>query len=54
MSFIMLLYGFGNYFCTTVTSTLLETGVGTNDCKYSRDQQLNVPPENGGVRDNKF
>jgi hypothetical protein len=27
------------------TSTLLETGVGANDCKCSRDQQLNVPSE---------
>jgi hypothetical protein len=26
-------------------STLLETGVGANDCKCSRDQQLNVPSE---------
>jgi hypothetical protein len=28
-----------------MTSTLLETGVGANDCKCSRDQQLNVPSE---------
>jgi hypothetical protein len=28
-----------------LTSTLLETGVDTNDCKYSRDQQLNVPSD---------
>jgi hypothetical protein len=27
------------------TSILLETGVDANDCKYSRDQQLNVPFE---------
>jgi hypothetical protein len=26
-----------------LTSTLLETGVDANDCKCSRDQQLNVP-----------
>jgi hypothetical protein len=25
--------------------TLLETGVGANDCKCNRDQRLNVPPE---------
>jgi hypothetical protein len=34
-----------------MTSTLLETGAGANDCKYSWDQQLNVPSE---ARDNKF
>jgi hypothetical protein len=28
-----------------LTSTLLETGVDANDCKYSRDQQLTVPSE---------
>jgi hypothetical protein len=28
-----------------LTSTLLETGVDANDCKYSREQQLNVPSE---------
>jgi hypothetical protein len=28
-----------------LTSTLLETGVDANDCKYSRDQQRNVPSE---------
>jgi hypothetical protein len=28
-----------------LTSTLLETGVDANDCKCSRDQQLNVPSE---------
>jgi hypothetical protein len=28
-----------------LTSTLLETGVGANDCKCGRDQQLNVPSE---------
>jgi hypothetical protein len=28
-----------------MTSTFLETGVDTNDCKCSRDQQLNVPSE---------
>jgi hypothetical protein len=28
-----------------LTSTLLETKVGANDCKCSRDQQLNVPSE---------
>jgi hypothetical protein len=26
-------------------TTLLETGVGANDCKCSRDQQLNLPSE---------
>jgi hypothetical protein len=26
-----------------LTSTLLETGVGANDCKCSQDQRLNVP-----------
>jgi hypothetical protein len=34
-----------------LTLTLLETGVGANDCKCSRDQQLNVPSE---ARDNIF
>jgi hypothetical protein len=28
-----------------LTSTLLETGVGANDCKCSRGQHLNVPSE---------
>jgi hypothetical protein len=28
-----------------LTSTLLETGVGANDCKCSREQQLTVPSE---------
>jgi hypothetical protein len=28
-----------------LTSTLLETGVGANDCKCNRDQRLNVPSE---------
>jgi hypothetical protein len=28
-----------------LTSTLLETGVGADDCKCSRDQRLNVPSE---------
>jgi hypothetical protein len=28
-----------------LTSTLLETGVDTNDCKCSRDQHFNVPSE---------
>jgi hypothetical protein len=28
-----------------LTSSLLEIGVGANDCKCSRDQQLNVPSE---------
>jgi hypothetical protein len=28
-----------------MTSTLLETGVGANDCKSNRDQRLNVPSE---------
>jgi hypothetical protein len=34
-------------FITTgrLTSTLLKTGVGANDCKCSRDQRLNVPSE---------
>jgi hypothetical protein len=35
-------------------STLLETGVSANDCKYSRDQQLNEPSEGEGTRDDKF
>jgi hypothetical protein len=35
----------------SLTWTLLETGVGSNDCKCSRDQRLNV---HGGARDNKF
>jgi hypothetical protein len=26
-----------------LTSTLLETGVGANDCKFNRDQRLNMP-----------
>jgi hypothetical protein len=26
-----------------LTSTLFEAAVGTNDCKHSRDQRLNVP-----------
>jgi hypothetical protein len=28
-----------------LTSALLETGVGANDCKCSRDQRLNVPSQ---------
>jgi hypothetical protein len=32
-------------FTTCLTSTLLETGVGANDCKSSREQQLNVSSE---------
>jgi hypothetical protein len=28
-----------------LTSTLLETGVGANDCKCNWDQRLNVPSE---------
>jgi hypothetical protein len=28
-----------------LTSTLLETGVDANDCKYNRDQELNVLSE---------
>jgi hypothetical protein len=28
-----------------LTSNLLETGMDAIDCKYSRDQQLNVPSE---------
>jgi hypothetical protein len=28
-----------------LTSTLLKTGAGANDCKCSRDQRLNVPSE---------
>jgi hypothetical protein len=34
-----------------LTSTLLETGVGANDCKRSRDQRLNVPSEARTVTD---
>jgi hypothetical protein len=32
-------------FTTCLTSTVLETGVGANDCKCNRDQRLNVPSE---------
>jgi hypothetical protein len=39
---------------TCLTSTLLETGVGANDCKCSRDQQITCLPKHGGARDNKF
>jgi hypothetical protein len=36
-----------------LTSTLLETGVGANDCKCNRDQRPNVS-KHGGAWNNKF
>jgi hypothetical protein len=48
---------FGNNFLRTaacLTSTLLGNGIGANDCKCSRDQQVSVLPKRGGARGKKF